>query len=226
MSGTPGQNALFVMISVMIAAVNHHDEDDADADDDDGDDGDDDDDDNDDDNDNNENTTNTNNAARQLFRSASSSSAGSIHPVTGTDSSLTQSTISTTAKKRKEKKKHGVQIGRSNKRNGSNLSSTKVNKKKGEEKTTYSYTDMLNGQINSSTEHRQNELSIREQEYQLHLQQEQRLKVNDDLETQSRKLKLLEQRTNLYFKLQEKGWDDARIVQFHPDLISCTSSED
>ena len=85
---------------------------------------------------------------------------------------------------------------------------------------------MLNGQINSSTEHRQNELSIREQEYQLHLQQEQRLKVNDDLETQSRKLKLLEQRTNLYFKLQEKGWDDARIVQFHPDLISCTSSED
>ena len=182
----------------------------------------------DDDDDDDENAIDTN-AVRQLFPTASSSSTGSIHPVTGTDSSLTQSTISTTAKKRKEKKTHGVQIGRSNKRNGSNLSSTKstkVNKTKWGEETKYSYTDMLNGQIKSSTEHRQNELSIREQEYQLHLQQEQRSKVNDDLETQSRKLKLLEQRTNLYFKLQEKGWDDARIVQFHPDLISCTSSED
>ena len=72
--------------------------------------------------DDNENATNTNNAAQQLFPIANSSSTGSIHPVTGIDSSLThQSTISTTTKK-KEKKTHGVQIGCNQKRNGSNLS--------------------------------------------------------------------------------------------------------
>ena len=89
------------------------------------------------------------------------------------------------------------------------------------------YTDTLNGQIGSSTEHHQKELSICEQEYQLHLQQEQHSKVNDNLETQSHELKVLQQHSDLYFKLQEKIWeDDARIVQFHPDLISCTSSDD
>ena len=74
--------------------------------------------------------------------------------------------------------------------------------------------------IGSSTEHCKKELLIHTQEYQLRLHKEQHAKVNDDLETQSRKLKLLlHQRLVLYFKLQEKGWDYTRIVQFHPDLI-------
>ena len=108
--------------------------------------------------DDNENATNTNNATQQLFPIANSSSTGSIHPVTGIDGSLThQSTISITTKK-KEKKTHGVQIGCNQKRNGSNLSSKKKRKIR-EEMTdgaganVHLYTDILNGQIRSSTEH-------------------------------------------------------------------------
>lgn len=77
-------------------------------------------------------------------------------------------------------------------------------------------------QTNSSYTFREEDFVMRKQEFELRKEQEVRQKKNDELEMESKQLTIREKKADLYFKLQDKGWDDSRILRIYPDLKEFT----